>query len=173
MSGHSKWSSIKHKKAITDKKRGQTFSKISRIITIAARKGTDPKANSSLAQAIERARAMNMPKDNIDRAIKKVSDKASAQLSEIYVDVIGPEGIALRIKAITDSKNRTIAEIKSILQDNKSKMVPPNSIDWMFSQPSPDISDPKVWSQIDKLLEQLENHDDVEDVSSNITRPDL
>lgn len=84
MSGHSKWSQIKHKKALTDQKRGQIFSKLSRLITLAARRGPDPKTNPDLGQAIEKAKAANMPKENIERAIKKVSDKDQGQLEEIY-----------------------------------------------------------------------------------------
>src|SRR3989338_41061 len=123
MSGHSKWSQIKHQKALTDKKKGQLFSKTSKLISLAARKGTSPENNLELKNAIEKARAMNMPNDNIQRAIKKVSDKSEAQLEELSIEAIGPGGIALRIKAITDNKNRTISEIKNILNDHASKMV--------------------------------------------------
>ena len=80
MSGHNKWSQIKNKKALTDKKKGQIFSKLSRLITLAAKKGTDPKSNPSLSQAIDNAKAVNMPNENIERAIKKVSDKNQVQL---------------------------------------------------------------------------------------------
>ena len=168
MSGHSKWSQIKHKKAITDKKKAQLFSKLSKLISLAARKGTSPETNLELKNAIEQARSFDMPRDNIERAIKKVSDKSTAQLEELSIDAIGPGGIALKIKAITDSRNRTIAEIKTILNENGSKMVPPGSISWMFNQPT-NITDPTVKNQIDKLLEALDDQDDVEDVSSNLT----
>src|SRR3989344_4801240 len=117
MSGHSKWSQIKHKKALTDKKKGQIFSKLSRLITLAAKKGTDPKSNPSLAQAIENARAVNMPNDNIERAIKKVSEKDQTQLEELSIEALGPSGVALKIRAITDNRNRTMAEIKKILTE--------------------------------------------------------
>jgi len=165
MSGHSKWSSIKHKKGITDQKRGQMFSKLSKNITLAARNGTDPKSNSTLANAIEQARAENMPKENIDRAIKKISDK-SAQLQEVVVEAIGPGGVALRIKAITDNSNRTISEIKRILTDHHAKMVPPRSIDWMFQAPT--TISPEAHVQLDTLFEALDDQDDVDDVVSNL-----
>lgn len=167
MSGHSKWSQIRHKKALTDKKRGQLFSRILKLITIAARKGADPKSNAVLAQAIEKAKAMNMPNDNIERAIKKVSDKSQEQLDELAIEAIGPGGVPLKIKAITDSRNRTISEIKKILTDNGAKMVQPGSISWMFDQPTPKIDLPSQ-EAVDKLFEALNDHDDVEDVISNL-----
>jgi transcriptional/translational regulatory protein YebC/TACO1 len=107
-----------------------------------------------------------MPSENIERAIKKVSDKSAVQLEELSIEAIGPGGIAMKIKAITDSRNRTISEVKNILSDNNSKMVTPGSISWMFSQP---ISvDGATQVQIDKLFENLDDHDDVEDVVSNL-----
>lgn len=165
MSGHSKWSSIKHKKGITDQKRGQLFSKLSKNITLAARNGADPKSNVALANAIEQARTMNMPKDNIDRAIKKVSDKSAAQLQEIVVEAIGPGGVALRIKGVTDNSNRTIGEVKRILTDHNSKMVQPGSISWMFN--SPVTLESADQERLDALYEALDDQDDIDDVISN------
>jgi YebC/PmpR family DNA-binding regulatory protein len=167
MSGHSKWSQIKHKKALTDKKKGQVFSKLSRLITLAAKKGADPKSNPSLAQAIENARVMNMPNDNIERAIKKVSDKSQVQLEELSIEALGPGGIALKIKAITDNRNRTMAEIKKILAEHASKLVQPGSLTWMFNQPLI-INDPAVHERVDKLFEALDDQDEVEEVTSNL-----
>ncbi|KKT82295.1 MAG: hypothetical protein A3B99_01220 [Candidatus Yanofskybacteria bacterium RIFCSPHIGHO2_02_FULL_44_12b] len=167
MSGHSKWAQIRHKKAVTDKKRGQLFSKISRAITLAAKKGTDPKSNAALSQAIDQARAMNVPNDNIARAIKKAADKSSAQLEELIIDGIGPGGIAMRVKAITDNRNRTVADIKNILSEHESKMVPPGSIGWMLDEQftAPDES---VRDKIDLLFEALDDQEEVEDVISNL-----
>jgi len=169
MSGHSKWSSIKHKKGITDQKRGQLFSKLSKNITLAARNGSDPKTNNTLANAIEQARAMNMPKDNIDRAIKKFSDKSSAQLQEVVVEAIGPGGVALRIKGVTDNSNRTITELRKILTDHHAKMVQPRSIDWMFHTPA--VISPEDHAKLDTLFEALDDQDDVDDVTSNLAEP--
>lgn len=166
MSGHSKWSSIKHKKGITDQKRGQLFSKLSKNITLAARHGADPKSNATLAGAIEQARSANMPNENIDRAIKKVSDKSAAQLQEVVVEAIGPGGVALKIKAITDNSNRTITEIKKILTGNHAKMVPPRSITWMFNTPA--TIGPEDQAKLDTLFEALDDQDDVDDVVSNL-----
>lgn len=166
MSGHSKWSQIKHKKALSDKKRGQIFSKLARLITLAAKKGADPKANPTLAQIIDQARAANMPGENIERAIKKVLDKSQAQLEELLVEALGPGGVALRIKAITDNRNRTMAEIKKILGDHESKLVQPGSLSWMFNQK---VSvDPSTQEKINKLFEALDDQDEVEDVNSNL-----
>ena len=168
MSGHSKWSQIKHKKSLTDKKRGQVFSKLSRLITLAAKKGTDPKSNVSLAQAIEQAKASNMPNDNIERAIHKVNDKKDVQLEELTIEALGPGGIALKIKVITDSRNRTLAEIRTILSEHGSKMVQPGSIQWMFNLPPVVISEADTMTQLEKLFESLDDQDEVEDVSSNL-----
>lgn len=165
MSGHSRWSQIKHKKAITDKKKGQLFSKLSKLISIAAKKGPNPDANLELKGLIEKARSVNMPSDNIKRAISKASDK-SGQLEEIFIEAIGPGNIALKIKAITDSRNRTIAEIKKILSDNNSKMVPPGGVAWMLNQTV--SADPATQDEVTKLFEALDDHDDVEDVISNL-----
>jgi len=167
MSGHSRWSQIKHKKGVTDQKKGQLFSKLSKLISLAARRGASPESNIDLKSALDQARAANMPRENIERAIKKVSDKSAAQLEDLVIEAIGPGGIALRIKAITDSKNRTIAEIKKLLADHGSKLVPPGSISWMFNQ-SVSVDDPTIQAQIDDLLSALDDQDDVEDIISNL-----
>ncbi len=169
MSGHSKWSQIKHKKGATDQKRGQLFSKLSKNITLAARNGSDPKSNTALANAIEQARTANMPKDNIERAIKKVADKSAAQLQEIVVEAIGPGGVALRIKGITDNSNRTISEVKRILADHQSKMVQPGSISWMFNAPV--TLAPEDQQKLETLYEALDDQDDIDDVVSNTDLP--
>ncbi len=178
MSGHNKWQQIRHKKSLTDKRKGQVFSKLARLITLAAKKGTDPKMNTALAQEIEKARAANMPGDNIERAIKKVSDKSQA-LEDLSVEALGPGGVALRIRAITDNRNRTMAEIKKILSDNNSKLVQPGSLAWMFTRQSfPEENlggfsqkisvSGAAQGQIDKLFEALDDQDEVEDVESNL-----
>jgi YebC/PmpR family DNA-binding regulatory protein len=156
MSGHSKWSQIKHKKSLTDQKRGQIFSKLSKNITLAARKGTDSKTNIALANAIEQDKAMNMPNENIERAIKKVFEKGSAQLEEFVIEAIGPGEVALRIKGITDNKNRTIAEVKKILSDHEVKMVQPGNISWMFGNPVK--IEEQTRQKLDNLFEALDRY---------------
>jgi len=166
MSGHSRWSQIKHKKSLTDQKRGQMFSKLSKNITLASRKGADPKNNIALANAIEQARRVNMPNDNIERAIKKASEKDGAQLEEIVVEAIGLGGVALRIKGVTDNKNRTISEIKKILSSHEAKMVQPGSIGWMFNTPVQ--IEEQIQQKLDGLFDALDNNEDVEDVITNL-----
>lgn len=170
MSGHSKWSQIRHKKGLTDQKRGQIFSKLSRLITLAAKKGSDFKTNSALQQAIEKAKAANIPKENIEKAIKRAAIKEEAQLEELTIEALGPSGVALRIRAITDNRNRTLSEIKKILVNHESKMVPPRSLDWMFGQ-SISISQADQ-EKLDKLLSDLDDQDEVEDVDSNLSLSD-
>ena len=166
MSGHSRWSQIKHKKAITDKKKGQLFSKMSKLISLAARKESNPEINIELRGIIERARQINMPKENIEKAISRISDK-SPRLEELYIEALGPGGVALKIKAVTDNRNRTISEIKKILSDCNSKMVPLGSIGWMFNE-SISISAVNINSQLYKLFDVLDDNDDVEDITSNL-----
>lgn len=166
MSGHSRWSQIKRKKDITDQKRGQIFSKLSKDITLAARKGTDIKTNVALANAVEQAKSANMPNENIERAIKKVSEKDSAQLEEIAVEGIGPGGVVLRIKGITDNKNRAVAEIKKIFLDHEVKMVNPGSISWMFNNPV-QVNE-QTQKKFNELFEALDDNDNVRDIASNL-----
>ncbi len=136
MSGHSKWSSIKHAKAIKDAKRGKIFSKLARIITIATKEGGgNPDTNSKLKDAIEYARSFNLPKDNIDRAIKKgTGEIAGGALVPYTLEVFGPGGIPLLIETITDNKNRTLTEIKTILNRHNGKFAGEGSVKWQFTQ---------------------------------------
>ncbi len=173
MSGHSKWAQIKHKKGISDQKKGRVFSKLANKITIAARSGTDPLANYKLQSTIEEARAVNMPKENIERAIKRATEKEAASLNEITVQAMGPGSVAVVIEAITDNKNRTIAEVKNILAKNGFKMVPEGSLNWMFdaswAPKNPlENSDPTMRQKFNQLLEELATNDDVENVHSNL-----
>lgn len=131
MSGHNKWAQIKHKKAITDSKKAKIFSKMSRLISIAAKeKGPDPNTNATLRSVIEKARAVNMPTDNIERAIKKSSEEKD--LEELLLEAYGPGGSALLIQCITDNKNRTNQEVRKILSDNGGKLANEGSVRWMF-----------------------------------------
>lgn len=135
MSGHSKWKTIKHKKSLTDAKRGKAFSKLAMVVAIAARKGADPAFNFELRQAVEKAKAANMPQDNIERAIKKGSgESGGAQMEELTYEAYGPGGAALIITAITDNKNRTAPEIKFILSQHNGKFAEAGSVGWMFEK---------------------------------------
>lgn len=173
MSGHSKWQQIRRKKEVTDQKKGQLFSKLARKISIAARTGADPASNYKLQSVIDEARAFNMPKENIERAIKKASEKETAALSELTIQAMGPGGIAIIIEAITDNKNRTINEVKHMLTENGFKMVPENSLNWMFntadwSPHAPLEADQATQEKLDKILEELDNNEDVENVFTNL-----
>ncbi|HKL81583.1 MAG TPA: YebC/PmpR family DNA-binding transcriptional regulator, partial [Desulfobacter sp.] len=116
MSGHSKWSTIKHKKGAADKKRAKIFTKLIKEITVAARMGGgDPMANPRLRHAIDSAKAQNMPKDNVDRAIKKgTGDMDGVNYEEIMYEGYGPGGVAVMVECLTDNKNRTIADVRYI-----------------------------------------------------------
>lgn len=137
MSGHSHWAGIKHKKALTDAKRANVFTKFGRLITIAAREGgRNPDSNFKLKLAIDQARSVNMPKENIERAIKRGTGelKDAAEISEIIYEAYGPGQIAMLIKTATDNKNRTVGELKNILTKAGGKMVPAGSVSFLFKQ---------------------------------------
>ena len=133
MSGHSKWSTIKRKKGAEDVKRGKIFTRIAREITIAARHGGDPNANPTLRLAIEKARAANMPKDNIERAIKKgTGELEGGNEEEITYEAYAPHGIPLLIKCLTDNRNRTLADIRKIFNRHGGNMAEAGAVGWMF-----------------------------------------
>jgi YebC/PmpR family DNA-binding regulatory protein len=136
MSGHSHSKKIAHAKAATDAQRSNMFSKLAKEISIAARDGTDPAINSRLRVAMERARSFNMPKDNVERALKRATGEAgqNAQLEEMLLEAYGPGGIAILIFVITDNKNRTLSEIKQILSTHQGKLVEGGAVRWMFEQ---------------------------------------
>ena len=128
MSGHSKWASIKHKKAVVDARRGQHFTKLARAIQIAAREGGgDPEGNSALALAIQKARDASMPKDNIERAIAKGTGEGSDgdQIETVLYEGYGPGGVALLIEALTDNRNRTGADIRHALSKHGGSLGDP------------------------------------------------
>ncbi len=136
MSGHSHFKSIKHRKEITDKKRGQIFSKMARLISIAVKeKGPNPDTNPKLQLAIGEARSFNLPKDNIERAIKKgTGESTGKKLEEIALEAYGLGEIAIIIEGITDNTNRTISEIKQILIKNNGKLANEGSVRWLFER---------------------------------------
>lgn len=136
MSGHNKWASIKHKKAAADSKRGKIFTKIIREITVAAKQGGgDPNTNPRLRTSIQSAKAANMPADNIERAIKKGTGELEGV---VYEDVIyegyGPAGVAVLVQCLTDNKNRTAAEIRSIFSKGGGSMAGSGSVAWIFEK---------------------------------------
>lgn len=133
MSGHSKWATTKRQKAVVDAKRGALFTKIGNQIAIAARAGTDPAMNPSLAMVLEKARLANMPKANIERAIARVADKSAAALIEETYEAYGPGGVGIVIEVATDNKNRTMPEVRHTLDKNGGRMAEPGSVMFQFS----------------------------------------
>ena len=137
MSGHSKWSTIKRKKGAADAKRGQLFTRLAREISIAAREsGGDPEANFRLRLAVDRARANNMPKDNIERAILRGTGegKEGDQIEEVYYEGYAPHGIALMIECVTDNRNRAVADIRHVLNRFGGSMGEGGSVSWQFNR---------------------------------------
>ncbi len=133
MSGHSKWSTIKRKKGAEDAKRGKIFTRLARDITVAARHGGDPNSNPALRTAVDKARGANMPKDNIERAIKKgTGELAGGDLDEVTYEAYGPHGIPLLIKCLTDNRNRTLADVRRILNRQGGSMAEAGAVSWMF-----------------------------------------
>ncbi|MBP9738394.1 YebC/PmpR family DNA-binding transcriptional regulator [Candidatus Saccharibacteria bacterium] len=134
MSGHSKWSTIKRQKEATDAKRGAVFTKIGNQIAVAAKAGTDPDTNSTLALAIEKGKAANMPLANIQRAIDRAKDKNNAALEEVLYEAYGPGGIGIIVEAATDNKNRTYPEVRTALTKNGGTMADPGSVAFQFTR---------------------------------------
>jgi len=136
LAGHSHWASIKHKKGAADAKKGKVFSKVARMITVAARRGgADPDMNPKLQLAISKARSVNMPKENIERAIQKGTGVGGgAELFECMYEGYGPHGIALMVEILTDNKNRTVPEIRKIFERYGGNMGESGCVSWMFEK---------------------------------------
>src|SRR5215203_3921042 len=137
MSGHSKWSTIKHKKGAADAKRGKLFSKLARAIIVAAKEGGgDPGANLALQNAVEKARSYSMPKDNIERAIARGSgaDADAAAFETIVYEGYGPSGVAVLVEALTDNRNRTAAEVRHVFAKNDGNLGTSGAVAWLFER---------------------------------------
>ncbi len=173
MSGHSKWSTIKHKKAIEDGRKGKAFTKIAKKIQIAAQKGKsgDPEMNPFLRTALEEARSVNMPSENVRRAIDKaVGGGPGVQMEEIIYEAYGPGGVAFLITTATDNRNRTGGEIKSIVDKAGGSLGSPGSVSYLKSiSPIPLIHlGGEEYLGCISLIETLENEDDVIEVWTNL-----
>lgn len=135
MSGHSKWATTHRQKEVADKKRASIFTKLARNIVVAAKDGKDPEMNFKLRLAIDQARAANMPKDNIERSVAKgAGELGGAIIEEVLYEAFGPQGAGLLIEATTDNKNRTVSDIKAILNKLGGSLGGANSVKWMFEQ---------------------------------------
>ncbi len=176
MSGHSHWAGIKHKKEIADKKRGQIFSKLLAAITAAARGEPNPEFNPRLRTAVQKAKDASVPTENISRAIKRASEPGGA-IEELEIEAYGPGGVAILIEAATDNKNRTISEVKKILNGHGAKWAEPGSVRWAFEKSADEHG---RWSakftqelnkedkdKLEKFLGALDEHNDVQGVYTN------
>jgi YebC/PmpR family DNA-binding regulatory protein len=135
MSGHSHWATIKRRKGAADAKKGQAFSRCAKALMLAARKGTDPNMNLALRYALDEARSCNMPKDSVDRAIKKgAGELEGQQIQEAVYEAYGQAGVAILIETVTDNRNRTSSEISKVVERHGGRMGQPNSVAWMFTK---------------------------------------
>ena len=172
MAGHSKWSQIKHKKAITDQKRAKQFSKLLTAIQSAAKIDPNPDFNLRLRAAINKAKESNVPQENIMRALTQAKD---SQTEDIVVEAYGPSGSAFIIKAVTNNSNRTIAEIKKLLSDNGAKFALQGSVMWAFNLNEEgnfvpqfkQLASSEDIKKIDILTEKLLDHSDITEVYTN------
>ncbi len=169
MSGHNKWTQIKHKKAASDQKRAIMFSKLLRAISVSAQQDPHPQNNATLRSAITKAKEFNVPLENIERAIRKSQE--TKQASELIIEAYGPDGVALLITAFTDSKNRTVAEIKKILSDHQGKWADPGSVLWAFEKKEgewsarfPQTPSASTQEHLVALMDALDDHPDVSDI---------
>lgn len=170
MSGHSHWAGIKHKKEITDQKRGKIFSKLLAAISAAAKSESDPNFNPRLRSAIAAAKEMSVPQENIERAIKKATE-AGDNLEELLFEAYGPAGIAILIEAISDNRNRTVQEIKVILRDYGGKWAESGSVQWAFEHSAdtwtakfPQAISGEDAQKLGVLVDALEENDSVQHV---------
>ena len=173
MSGHNKWSQIKRKKEASDRERSKEFSYLVREIKQAVRTGgEDPGTNTTLRAAIERARAANMPKAGIERAIERGAGRgAGGALETVYYEAYGPGGAALLIQAQTDNKNRTVAELKQILTNKGGSLADAGSVRWMFKGgvvSVPITLEEKDLEMFKELYGALEAYEDTEKIQSNV-----
>ena len=170
MSGHSKWSTIKHKKAAADAKRGKAFTRLIKEVTIAARLGGgNPEFNPRLRSAIAEAKNGNMPASNIERAIKKgTGDLEGVTYEEITYEGYGPGGVAILAEAITDNRNRTIGQIRKIFSKSNGSMGEPNSVGWMFETKGVILLDGEAASEEQLMEVALEaGADDIQDLEGS------
>lgn len=168
MSGHSKWATIKHKKAALDAKRGKTFTRIIKEISIAARSGGDPDANPRLRTAVLAAKAVSMPADNIKRAIMRgTGELEGGQIDEVTFEGYGPGGAAVLVNVATDNRNRTVSEIRHVFSKNGGNLGQEGSVSWMFERrsqilvPSEKASEEQLMNiALDAGAEDLRNEGD-------------
>lgn len=175
MSGHSHWAGIKHKKEVTDQKRGQVFSKLLAAISATARAEPNPEFNPRLRTAVEKAREAHVPAENIERAVKRAAE-TGANLEELVFEAYGPGGAAIIIEAISDNKNRTVQEIKKVLGELGGKWAESGSVRWAFEHDAKEniwrakftqALDDKDKDKFRTLIEALEEQNDAQKIYTN------
>lgn len=175
MSGHSKWSQIKRQKGVTDAARSRVFSRYARLIAMESKRANGIPTAPGLSAAIARAKAVNMPKDNIERAVAKGASKDSGTVEQVMYEAYGPSGVAIMIEALTDNKNRTTPEIKHLLSKQGIEVAPPGSASWAFTkmgaayvpnEPLTEIAGDEE-EKLTAILEALDEHEDVQEVFTN------
>jgi YebC/PmpR family DNA-binding regulatory protein len=175
MAGHNKWSKIKNKKAVTDAQKSKIFGKLVRLITVESKKAKGDINSPGLRTAIEKARAENVPNDNIERTVKKGTGSEAGEMENITYEAYGPGGCALMIEALTDNRNKAAQEIKHILSKNGFELAAPGSAQWAFEKEVGGEWIPKTLVPIsesdgqilDNLIEQLEDNEEVQEVFTN------
>ncbi len=174
MSGHNKFSKIKHLKAKNDAQKSKVYTKYVRLITMEAKKSNGNLSSPGLATAIEKARKENMPNDTIDRAIKKATSDNGAAMETIMYEAYGPGGVAMLIEALTDNRNKAAQEVKAILARHEIALAAPGSASWAFAKEGqewkPTMTTPLEDADIEKLtalVEELEENDEVQNVFTN------
>ncbi|TSC61154.1 MAG: yeeN [Parcubacteria group bacterium Gr01-1014_107] len=174
MAGHSKWSKVKHKKAVSDAKKSKIFSKVIRLLNVEAKKAGGDANSPSLKAAIEKAKAYNIPKDNIERAIQKGKGDSLSQTESINYEAYGPGGVAIIIEALTDNRNKTAAEIKHILSEHGLNLSGIGSALWAFERVEGGWK-PKTIIKLSEedenilaeIIDNLEENDDVQEIYTN------
>lgn len=175
MSGHSKWSQIKRQKGVTDAARSRVFSRFARLIAMESKKANGIVGAPGLASAIARAKAVNMPKDNIERAITKGASKDSGNLEQVVYEAYGPAGVAIIVDALTDNKNRTTPEIKHLFSKMGFEVAAPGAASWAFTKvgnayvPNEPLSEVSGADEekLTAILDALDEHEDVQQVFTN------
>lgn len=174
MAGHNKWTQIKRQKGATDAKKSKLFGKLARLITLESKKAGGNASAPALRAVIEKARGMNMPNENIERAIKRGTGNDAGEMEKVLYEGYGPGGSAIIIEGLTDNKNRTSAEIKHLLSKHGANLAAQGAALWAFEKTAdgfvPNMSvplSPDDSVSLEKLLDELENHDDIQEVFTN------
>jgi len=174
MSGHNKWSKVKNKKAVTDAKKGKIYTKMAKLIAVEVKKSGGDINSPGVKAIVARAREYDVPNDNIERALKKGSEKNATEMEAILYEAYGPGGVAIMIEVLTDNRNKAAAEVKHILAANGSTLAAPGSASWAFEKTAEGFMpkmltplSPEDSEKLDILIEALEDNDEVQDLYTN------